>query len=193
MHHSKGHHYSITSSARARSVATHAALCPRAAEPHHLGHMKRRPPRSVRRLHTGRFPVLRRCGDHVDQSCGSLARCRLRRHRSIDLPRPQQPRPANNTHGCEPHQRGKRARAVDRIAHPPSDIRSGYSCLRQSRPAQAFWEDPHRRGKSSANECAGSLSTGLAGCRARAASGHAVTAPPRSVAKNFRRPMWLAM
>jgi hypothetical protein len=33
--------------------------------------------------------------------------------------------------------------------------------------------------------------TGTAGCCARAASGH-VAAPP-SVAKNFRRPMWLAM
>jgi hypothetical protein len=33
--------------------------------------------------------------------------------------------------------------------------------------------------------------TGIAGCCARAASGHAV-APP-SVAKNFRRPMQLAM
>jgi hypothetical protein len=31
-----------------------------------------------------------------------------------------------------------------------------------------------------------------AGCCARAASGHAAAAPP-SVAKNFRRPMWLAM
>jgi len=29
-------------------------------------------------------------------------------------------------------------------------------------------------------------------CCARAASGHAAAAPP-SVAKNFRRPMWLAM
>jgi hypothetical protein len=33
--------------------------------------------------------------------------------------------------------------------------------------------------------------TGTA-CCARAASGHAAAAPP-SVAKNFRRPMWLAM
>jgi len=33
--------------------------------------------------------------------------------------------------------------------------------------------------------------TGIAGCCARAASGHAAAAPP-SVAKNFRRPMWLA-
>jgi len=32
---------------------------------------------------------------------------------------------------------------------------------------------------------------GFAGCCARAASGHA--AAPPSVAKNFRRPMWLAM
>src|SRR5262249_5950709 len=32
----------------------------------------------------------------------------------------------------------------------------------------------------------------IAGCCARAASGHAAAAPP-SVAKNFRRPMWLAM
>jgi hypothetical protein len=32
-----------------------------------------------------------------------------------------------------------------------------------------------------------------ADCCARAASGHAAAAPPRSVAKNFRRPMWLAM
>jgi hypothetical protein len=31
------------------------------------------------------------------------------------------------------------------------------------------------------------------GCCARAASGHAIVAPPSSVAKNFRRPMWLAM
>jgi hypothetical protein len=31
-----------------------------------------------------------------------------------------------------------------------------------------------------------------AGCCARAASGQAAAAPP-SVAKNFRRPMWLAM
>src|SRR5262249_24708791 len=34
--------------------------------------------------------------------------------------------------------------------------------------------------------------TGAAGCCARAASGQAAAAPP-SVAKNFRRPMWLAM
>jgi len=34
--------------------------------------------------------------------------------------------------------------------------------------------------------------TGIAGCCARAASGHATAALP-SVAKNFRRPMWLAM
>jgi len=34
--------------------------------------------------------------------------------------------------------------------------------------------------------------TGVAGCCARAASGQAAAAPP-SVAKNFRRPMWLAM
>src|SRR5215831_13040303 len=34
--------------------------------------------------------------------------------------------------------------------------------------------------------------TGIAGCCARAASGHATAAPP-TVAKNFRRPMWLAM
>src|SRR5262245_27229417 len=34
--------------------------------------------------------------------------------------------------------------------------------------------------------------TGIAGCCARAASGHAAAAPP-SVAKNFRRAMWLAM
>jgi hypothetical protein len=34
--------------------------------------------------------------------------------------------------------------------------------------------------------------TGIADCCARAASGHAAAAPP-SVAKNFRRPMWLAM
>jgi len=34
--------------------------------------------------------------------------------------------------------------------------------------------------------------TGIAGCCARAASGHIAAAPP-SVAKNFRRPMWLAM
>jgi hypothetical protein len=33
--------------------------------------------------------------------------------------------------------------------------------------------------------------TGIAGC-ARTASGHATAAPP-SVARNFRRPMWLAM
>jgi hypothetical protein len=33
--------------------------------------------------------------------------------------------------------------------------------------------------------------TGIAGCCARAASGHA--AAPPSVAKNFRRAMWLAM
>jgi hypothetical protein len=33
--------------------------------------------------------------------------------------------------------------------------------------------------------------TGI-GCCAPAASGHAAAAPP-SVAKNFRRPMWLAM
>jgi hypothetical protein len=33
---------------------------------------------------------------------------------------------------------------------------------------------------------------GMAGCCARAASGHATAAPP-SAAKNFRRPMWLAM
>jgi hypothetical protein len=30
------------------------------------------------------------------------------------------------------------------------------------------------------------------GCCARAANGHAAAAPP-SVAKDFRRPMWLAM
>jgi len=35
--------------------------------------------------------------------------------------------------------------------------------------------------------------TGTAGCCARAASGHAAAAPPSSVAKNFRRPMWLAI
>jgi hypothetical protein len=34
--------------------------------------------------------------------------------------------------------------------------------------------------------------TGIGGCCARAVSGHAAAAPP-SVAKNFRRPMWLAM
>jgi len=34
--------------------------------------------------------------------------------------------------------------------------------------------------------------TGIVGCCARAASGHAAPAPP-SVAKNFRRPMKLAM
>jgi hypothetical protein len=34
--------------------------------------------------------------------------------------------------------------------------------------------------------------TGIAGCCACAASGHAAAAPP-SVAKNFRRSMWLAM
>jgi hypothetical protein len=34
--------------------------------------------------------------------------------------------------------------------------------------------------------------TGIAGCCALAASGHATAAPP-SVAKNFRRSMWLAM
>jgi hypothetical protein len=34
--------------------------------------------------------------------------------------------------------------------------------------------------------------TGIAGCRARAANDQAA-APPSSVAKNFRRPMWLAM
>jgi hypothetical protein len=34
--------------------------------------------------------------------------------------------------------------------------------------------------------------TGIAGCCARAANGHAAAAPP-SVAKNFRRSMWLAM
>src|SRR5262245_23593949 len=45
--------------------------------------MKRRPPRSVRRLHARGFPVLPRCGDRLDQSCGSLPRRRLRRHRSI--------------------------------------------------------------------------------------------------------------
>jgi hypothetical protein len=33
--------------------------------------------------------------------------------------------------------------------------------------------------------------TGI-GCCARATSGHVAAAPP-SVAKNFRRPMWLAM
>jgi hypothetical protein len=33
--------------------------------------------------------------------------------------------------------------------------------------------------------------TGIAGCCARAASGHA--AAPPSVTKNFRRSMWLAM
>jgi hypothetical protein len=31
--------------------------------------------------------------------------------------------------------------------------------------------------------------TGIAGCCARAVSGHATVAPPSSVAKNFRRPM----
>jgi hypothetical protein len=34
--------------------------------------------------------------------------------------------------------------------------------------------------------------TGIPGCCARAASGHAAAAPP-SVAKNFRRSIWLAM
>jgi len=34
--------------------------------------------------------------------------------------------------------------------------------------------------------------TGIAGCCARTASGHAIVAPP-SVAMNSRRPMWLAM
>jgi len=34
--------------------------------------------------------------------------------------------------------------------------------------------------------------TGIAACCARAASGHAAAAPP-TAAKNFRRPMWLAM
>jgi hypothetical protein len=34
--------------------------------------------------------------------------------------------------------------------------------------------------------------TGVAGCCARATSGHVAAAPP-SVAKNFRRSMWLAM
>jgi hypothetical protein len=34
--------------------------------------------------------------------------------------------------------------------------------------------------------------TGIVGCCARAARGHAAAAPP-TVAKNFRRPMWLAM
>jgi hypothetical protein len=34
--------------------------------------------------------------------------------------------------------------------------------------------------------------TGIAGCCAPAASGH-VAAAPLSVAKNFRRSMWLAM
>jgi hypothetical protein len=34
--------------------------------------------------------------------------------------------------------------------------------------------------------------TGIASCCARAASGHAAAAPP-SVAKNFRRSIWLAM
>jgi hypothetical protein len=34
--------------------------------------------------------------------------------------------------------------------------------------------------------------TGIADCCARALSGHAIAAPP-SVAKNFRRSMWLAM
>jgi len=33
---------------------------------------------------------------------------------------------------------------------------------------------------------------GIAACCARAASGHAAAAPP-SVAKSFRRSMWLAM
>jgi hypothetical protein len=35
--------------------------------------------------------------------------------------------------------------------------------------------------------------TGNAACCARATSGHEAIAPPMSVAKNFRRPMWLAM
>jgi hypothetical protein len=35
--------------------------------------------------------------------------------------------------------------------------------------------------------------TGIGPGCARAASGHAAAAPPRSVAKNFPRPMWLAM
>jgi hypothetical protein len=43
-----------------------------------------------------------------------------------------------------------------------------------------------QRGRESRNPI-----TGIAGCCARTASGHA--AAPPSVAKNFRRPMWLAM
>jgi len=52
--------------------------------------------------------------------------------------------------------------------------------------SQRLWVVPN------CTELLTSNANNIAGYCARAASGHAAAAPP-SVAKNFRRPMWLAM
>jgi hypothetical protein len=57
---------------------------------------------------------------------------------------------------------------------------------------EALAEGATTRAESSADRELKNPIAGNAGCCARAASGHAAAAPP-SVAKNFRRPMWLAM
>jgi hypothetical protein len=65
---------------------------------------------------------------------------------------------------------------------------------RSTKPASASpLRSPSTKNPTSAAvESRRNPTTGIAGCCARAGSGHAATAPP-SVARNFRRPMWLAM
>ena len=85
------------------------------------------------------------------------------------------------------NQIGRQAPAVDHIDPPPSGIRSPHSGLRHSRfrsgPAESA---AIRRAALSGDALLRNPITGIAGCCARAASGHAAAAPPSSV-MNSRR------
>jgi len=81
----------------------------------------------------------------------------------------------------------RRAPAADRTVPRPSGIRSPDSRPRHNRPLSGLGERP--AGAPSARQAIGRWPiTGIAGCCARAANGHAAAAPP-SAASNSRRPM----
>ena len=98
--------------------------------------------------------------------------------------------PSGDDHGDLPaNQIGRQRRQADRFDCPPSDIRSRRSGLRQSRlPSGPGW-NARQHGTCEGQPADAPLRkpiTGIAGCCARAATGHAAAAPPSSV-MNSRR------
>src|SRR5262249_54649173 len=98
-----------------------------------------------------------------------------------------------------PSRRG--ARGFDQRAVSPS-FRSNEAALGYLRLCETRSPRPHTRpslkaatrwAHSTADPLLRNPIAGIAGCCACAARGHAAAALPSSVAKNFRRAMWLAM